>query len=198
MTLFHRVSTENPQFGGQKPKLCKDNFRGEFPALSNVRYVLTPPILVSDQIQKYQESPRLHELFRIVCANFCLLSCGMSQKTQQRLFRKTCSDELSCFGSDFLGWIFSPYDYLEWGHSYAEHFSTSCFEKLLVSRAATPSGPLLAPKGGVGRGKRKRMRSNGPYNLLLAEPQKGLENRCRAKILEELLLTILPLFALCQ
>ena len=31
LTLFYRVSIENPQFGGQKSKLCKDNFRGEFP-----------------------------------------------------------------------------------------------------------------------------------------------------------------------
>ena len=44
LTLFYRVSIENPQFGGQKSKLCKDNFRGEFPPPpSSVRYVLTPP-----------------------------------------------------------------------------------------------------------------------------------------------------------
>ena len=28
---FYRDSIENPQFGGQKFKLSKDNFRGEFP-----------------------------------------------------------------------------------------------------------------------------------------------------------------------
>ena len=33
LTLFYRDSIENPQFGGQKPKLSKDNFLGEFPAL---------------------------------------------------------------------------------------------------------------------------------------------------------------------
>ena len=33
LTLFYRVSTENPQFGGQESKLCNDNFRGEFPPL---------------------------------------------------------------------------------------------------------------------------------------------------------------------
>ena len=42
LTLFYRDSKENPQFGGQKSKLCKDNFRGEFPPPSSVR-VLTPP-----------------------------------------------------------------------------------------------------------------------------------------------------------
>ena len=31
LTLFYRDSVENPQFGGQKSKLSKDNFRGEFP-----------------------------------------------------------------------------------------------------------------------------------------------------------------------
>ena len=31
LTLFYRDSIENPQFGGQKSKLSKENFRGEFP-----------------------------------------------------------------------------------------------------------------------------------------------------------------------
>ena len=49
LTPFYRDSIENPQFGGQKSKLSKDNFRGEFPPPSSVRYVLTPPIPVSDK-----------------------------------------------------------------------------------------------------------------------------------------------------
>ena len=43
LTLFCRDSIENPQFGGQKSKLSKEDFRGEFPPPSSVRYVLTPP-----------------------------------------------------------------------------------------------------------------------------------------------------------
>ena len=42
LTLFYRASIENPQFGGHKSKLSKDNLRGEF-LPSSVRYVLTPP-----------------------------------------------------------------------------------------------------------------------------------------------------------
>ena len=49
LTLFYRDSIENRQFGGQKSKLCKDNFRGKSPPpASGVRYVLTPPIPISD------------------------------------------------------------------------------------------------------------------------------------------------------
>ena len=33
LTLFYRNSKETPQFGSQKSKLSKDNFRGEFPPL---------------------------------------------------------------------------------------------------------------------------------------------------------------------
>ena len=47
LTLFYRDSKENPQFGGPKSKLSKDNFRGELPP-SSVRYVLTPPIPVPE------------------------------------------------------------------------------------------------------------------------------------------------------
>ena len=49
LTPFYRVSIENRQFGGQKSKFSRGNFRGEFPP-SSVRYVLTPPIPVSDKI----------------------------------------------------------------------------------------------------------------------------------------------------
>ena len=48
LTLFYRDSIENPQFGSQKSKLSKDNFRAEFTP-SSVRYVLTPPIPVSEE-----------------------------------------------------------------------------------------------------------------------------------------------------
>ena len=48
LTPVYRDSIENPQFGGQNCKLSKDNFRGEFPPASSVRYVLTPPIPVFD------------------------------------------------------------------------------------------------------------------------------------------------------
>ena len=44
----YRDSIENPQFGGQKSKSSGGNFRGEFPPPSSVRYVLTPPIPVSE------------------------------------------------------------------------------------------------------------------------------------------------------
>ena len=48
--------------------------------------------------QKYpKETPRLHELFQKVRANFCLLSCESG--TQQNLF---CSDELSLILAGFL------------------------------------------------------------------------------------------------
>ena len=43
LTPFYRDSIENPQFGSQKSKLSKDNFRGEFTPPSSVRHVLTPP-----------------------------------------------------------------------------------------------------------------------------------------------------------
>ena len=43
LTPFYSDSTENRQFGGQKSKSSSDNFRGEFPPPSSVRYVLTPP-----------------------------------------------------------------------------------------------------------------------------------------------------------
>ena len=51
-----------------------------------------------------KKTPRLHELFREVRTNFCLLPCDTSQGTTE-FFRRTCSDE-----SDELfnfGWIFS-------------------------------------------------------------------------------------------
>ena len=48
LTLLYRDSTENRQFGGQKSKFSRGNFRSEFPPPSSVRYVLTPPIPVSD------------------------------------------------------------------------------------------------------------------------------------------------------
>ena len=35
LTLFYTDSTNDPQFGGQKSKLSKDNFRGEFPPPSD-------------------------------------------------------------------------------------------------------------------------------------------------------------------
>ena len=43
---FYRKSP----IGGQKSKLCNDNFRGEFPPPSSVWYVLTPPIPVSNEL----------------------------------------------------------------------------------------------------------------------------------------------------
>ena len=44
LTPFYRDSIENRQFGGQKSKSSRGNFRGEFPPPpSSVRYVLTPP-----------------------------------------------------------------------------------------------------------------------------------------------------------
>ena len=55
-SIYIYIYIENPQFGGQKSnrnKLSKDNLRGEFPTLFSsvrcVRYVLTPPIPVSDR-----------------------------------------------------------------------------------------------------------------------------------------------------
>ena len=48
LTPFYRVSIENRQFGGQKSKFSRGNFRGEFPPLY-LQYFLTPPISVSDQ-----------------------------------------------------------------------------------------------------------------------------------------------------
>ena len=50
LTPFYRVSIENRQFGGQKSKFSRGNFRGEFPPPSSVRYVLTPPIPVSESL----------------------------------------------------------------------------------------------------------------------------------------------------
>ena len=40
LTPFYRDSIENPQFGGHKSKLFKDNFRGEFLAVfcENLRF----------------------------------------------------------------------------------------------------------------------------------------------------------------
>ena len=43
LTPFYRDSIENRQFGGQKSKSSKSNFRGEFLPPSSVWYVLTPP-----------------------------------------------------------------------------------------------------------------------------------------------------------
>ena len=50
LTPFYRDSIENRQFGVQKSKSSRGNFRGDFPPPSSVRYVLTPPIPVSDNI----------------------------------------------------------------------------------------------------------------------------------------------------
>ena len=50
LTLFYRVSIGNPQIGGQKSKLCKDNFRGEFPPPLAFGTSWPPLIPVSDNL----------------------------------------------------------------------------------------------------------------------------------------------------
>ena len=59
------------------------------------------------------KTPRLHELFRGVCANFCLLPCDMSQKLSNN-----CSEK-NLFGlTSFLGgWLF-----LLWLAGTSKHF----------------------------------------------------------------------------
>ena len=49
--LLQRFFRKSPicQFGGQKSKSSRGNFWGEFPPPSSVRYVLNPPILVSEK-----------------------------------------------------------------------------------------------------------------------------------------------------
>ena len=48
LTSFYRDSIENRQFGGQKSKSSRGNFRGEFPPPLAFGTFLTPPIPVSD------------------------------------------------------------------------------------------------------------------------------------------------------
>ena len=47
LTAFYKDPIEYSQFGGQKSKSSRGNFRGEFPP-SSFRYVLTPAIPVSE------------------------------------------------------------------------------------------------------------------------------------------------------
>ena len=80
LALFYRDSTENPQLGGQKSKLSKDNFRGEFPPPSSVRYVLTPPIPQSENLQNQRKSAKNWE-FGFVCPFWFALLFPLIQDT---------------------------------------------------------------------------------------------------------------------
>ena len=57
------------------------------------------------QIQKYQETPRLHKRFRKVRANFSVLCCGMSQEPRRDCLEKLVQMNFFVLVS-FLGWIF--------------------------------------------------------------------------------------------
>ena len=74
-----------------------------------------------------KKTPRLHELFRKVRANFSLLSCDTSQEPN-----RNCSNKLVQMNVFYFGWIFSG--------------GFSAFEKVTPERTLSlPAAKILSP-----------------------------------------------------
>ena len=74
------------------------------------------------QIQKYQETPRLHENVRKIRTDFCLLCYNISQEPSENCSENKCSDEFS------LVWVFS--------FAFSSLKAMSCFTNLQRCLAA--------------------------------------------------------------
>ena len=58
------------------------------------------------KVPKYQKTPRLHELFQKVRANFCLLPCDASQEPNGNCSEKLFQMKFFIWVVDLFGWIF--------------------------------------------------------------------------------------------
>ena len=89
---FYRDSIENPQFGGQKSKLSKDNFRGEFPP-SNARYVLTPLSRSPNFDSNGKHIRRLSDYSRVTYAHGTIdaIPCGQIGEAEFATLHRRCA-----------------------------------------------------------------------------------------------------------
>ena len=92
LTLFYRNSIENPQFGFQKFKLSKDNFRGEFPP-SDVWYVLAPPYPRAFGIERDIASCKLIVLNICPACIDCWTCCQSGALSGPELVERFCGPD---------------------------------------------------------------------------------------------------------